>query len=141
MGDLLKGKVAIVTGSGRGIGRAEALALAEEGARVVVNDYGVTREGIEPSKEPAEEVAAEIKALFSETQGMVDIDWMVEYPQDKYLITVNREAASLMRVPVDHVFKVVHAAYGGQRAGVLHAPQEREQEDGFQERPGFGAAG
>ena len=44
----------------------EDLALAEEGARVVVNDYGVTREGIEPSKEPAEEVAAEIKKLGGE---------------------------------------------------------------------------
>ena len=40
MGDRLKDKVAIVTGAGRGIGKGEALALASEGAKVVVNDFG-----------------------------------------------------------------------------------------------------
>ncbi|MBI4287361.1 MAG: SDR family oxidoreductase [Chloroflexi bacterium] len=61
MGDLLKGKVAIVTGSGRGVGRGEALALAAEGAKVVVNDLGGETEGGGASKRPADEVVAEIK--------------------------------------------------------------------------------
>ena len=61
MGDHLKNKVAIVTGSGRGIGRAHAFALAAEGARVVVNDLGSERNGSGSSSAPADEVVAEIK--------------------------------------------------------------------------------
>ena len=59
----LKGKVAIVTGAGRGIGRSHALALAREGAAVLVNDLGAEFSGEgAPSSGPAEEVAAAIAA-------------------------------------------------------------------------------
>ncbi len=61
MGDRLKGKVALVTGSGRGIGREEALALSAEGACLVINDYGVDLEGADPTPDPAERVVAEIR--------------------------------------------------------------------------------
>ena len=72
MGDRLKGKVAIVTGSGRGIGRGEALALASEGARVVVNDLGVARDGSGASASPADEVVAEIKKMGSDAVANYD---------------------------------------------------------------------
>ncbi|MCW2786570.1 MAG: short-chain dehydrogenase [Marmoricola sp.] len=62
---LLEGRVAIVTGAGRGIGRAHALELARHGAKVVVNDYGVSING-EKGDSPADEVVAEIKALGGE---------------------------------------------------------------------------
>ncbi|MEV8209318.1 short chain dehydrogenase, partial [Streptomyces sp. NPDC079189] len=60
----LDGLSAIVTGAGRGLGRAEALELARLGAAVVVNDYGQPgRDGSgEASAAPAEEVAEEIRA-------------------------------------------------------------------------------
>jgi NAD(P)-dependent dehydrogenase (short-subunit alcohol dehydrogenase family) len=58
----LDGKVIAMTGSGRGIGRAVALAAAAEGAAVVVNDYGVSMDGNEPTSEVADAVVEEIKS-------------------------------------------------------------------------------
>jgi len=58
----LEGRNAVVTGAGRGIGRAVAKLLAEEGANVVVNDPGVSVDGSGHDNGPAEQVAAEIKA-------------------------------------------------------------------------------
>jgi len=63
---LLEGKVAIVTGAGRGIGREEALLMARQGARVVVNDLGGHFDGSGQSRSPAEDVVKEIRAAGSE---------------------------------------------------------------------------
>lgn len=66
MAGRLEGKVAIVTGAGRGIGRGEALLLAKEGARVIVNDFGGTAAGEGGDASPADEVVSEIKKMGGE---------------------------------------------------------------------------
>lgn len=63
---LLQQKVAIVTGAGHGIGRATALLLAKEGARVVVNDVGGARDGTGSDQSAADHVVSEIRAAGGE---------------------------------------------------------------------------
>jgi NAD(P)-dependent dehydrogenase (short-subunit alcohol dehydrogenase family) len=63
---LLTGKVAVITGAGRGIGREEALLLAKHGAKVVVNDLGGHFDGTGQSRSPAEDVVKEIRSAGGE---------------------------------------------------------------------------
>jgi NAD(P)-dependent dehydrogenase (short-subunit alcohol dehydrogenase family) len=68
----LDGKTVAVTGAGRGIGRAVALACAANGANVVVNDFGVSIDGQDPDSEVANAVVAEIEAAGGKAIAVAD---------------------------------------------------------------------
>src|SRR6476660_9657150 len=72
MGNMCEGRVAIVTGAGRGIGREHALMMASEGAKVVVNDVGGSRDGSGHSGGPAHDVVAEIEAMGGQAAANED---------------------------------------------------------------------
>jgi len=72
-------------------------------------------------------VARDIKALFTKTPGVVDVDWYVEDPQPRVRLVVDREKAALNGVTVDQVVQTLRMAVGGTELGLAH--MEREKED------------
>jgi NAD(P)-dependent dehydrogenase (short-subunit alcohol dehydrogenase family) len=81
---LLDGKVAVVTGAGRGIGREEALLMAKHGAKVVVNDLGGHFDGTGQSRSPAEEVVKEIRSAGG--QAVANFESVTDFKAAKRII-------------------------------------------------------
>ena len=96
----LDGRVAIITGAGRGIGREHALLFAAEGARVVVNDLGGANDGSGEDVTPAQEVAAEIRAMGGE--AVVNGDNVADWEGGQRLINSAIEAFGDLDIVVNN---------------------------------------
>ena len=145
MSGLCEGRVAIVTGAGRGIGREHALSLARQGAKVVVNDLGGNVDGSGGDISPAQQVVNEIiemggeavanvarlKAVFSyfAARGGGTLEVLAKYPLDSTTLGTGGAAYVAARAPsvpagtimrgrnrMLHGFQVTGAAAGDRKA-------------------------
>jgi NAD(P)-dependent dehydrogenase (short-subunit alcohol dehydrogenase family) len=97
---LLEGKVALVTGGGRGVGRGVALALAEQGAAVVVNDLGASLDGQAEAGQPAAEVVAEIHAMGG--RAIVDGGSVSEWSQAHAMVDAAMQAFGRIDIVINN---------------------------------------
>ena len=96
----LDGRVAIITGAGRGIGREHALLFASEGAKVVINDLGGAIDGSGDDRSPAEQVVDEIKAMGGE--AIANADNVADWEGGQRLINAAVEAFGDLHVLVNN---------------------------------------
>ena len=71
-------------------------------------------------------IATRVKSIMTATAGVVDVDWYREDDQAKMTFAVDREKASLSGIAVEDVARTLAIALGGQNAGILHLPTEKE---------------
>jgi len=71
-------------------------------------------------------LARQIRGLFQDTKGVVDVDWYVEDDQPKYSLEVDQEKAALNGIAVEDIARTVQIASGGMEAGLLHGDSEKE---------------
>jgi NAD(P)-dependent dehydrogenase (short-subunit alcohol dehydrogenase family) len=96
----LEGRVAIITGAGRGIGREHALLFAAEGAKVVVNDVGGSVDGSGDDRSPAAQVVEEIRAMGGE--ALVNTDDVADWEGGRRLVEAALEAFGDLHVLVNN---------------------------------------
>jgi NAD(P)-dependent dehydrogenase (short-subunit alcohol dehydrogenase family) len=96
----LDGRVAIITGSGRGIGREHALLFAQEGAKVVINDLGGAIDGSGDDRTPAQQVVDEIKAMGGE--AVANADNVAEWEGGQRLVQAAIEAFGDLHILVNN---------------------------------------
>jgi NAD(P)-dependent dehydrogenase (short-subunit alcohol dehydrogenase family) len=113
---LLAGKVAVVTGAGRGVGRGLALELAQAGAAVVVNDLGVALSGATTAETPAESVVREIEAAGG--KAVADRNDVANFSSAAAIIEAARTAFGRIDIVINNA--------GNLRDSIFHRMSEEE---------------
>jgi NAD(P)-dependent dehydrogenase (short-subunit alcohol dehydrogenase family) len=99
---MLDGKVCVVTGAGRGIGRAIALVMAENGAKIVVNDVGAGVGGEGHDETPAQSVVREIEAAHGQGQAVISTDSVAEWGSAQRIIATAMDTFGQIDVVVNN---------------------------------------
>ncbi len=81
------------------------------------------------------EIAQQIKQIFKDTKGVVDVDWQVEDPQPKVIFTVDKEKAALNGISTEAIAQTLQTALGGASVGLIHLNEEKEPVDIFVRMP------
>jgi multidrug efflux pump subunit AcrB len=79
-----------------------------------------------PAMQARTALARQIRDLFKQTKGVVDVDWYVEDDQTKYRLLVDKEKAALNGISEDDIARAMQVASGGYQAGLLHQAAEKE---------------
>jgi len=88
-----------------------------------------------PNPDRRVEVARRIREIFENTDGVVDVDWTVEDPQQKVSFAVDRTKAALNGITAEQVSQALAIAAGGYAAGQVHMPREKEPVDLYLQLP------
>jgi len=116
---------------------AVAAIAARYGARVAVAEVppgppvlqALVAEVYGPDAATRRRLAEKMRAIFSGTPGVVDVDWYVEAPHPKEVLVVDKEKAALHGITADAVARTLAVAVGGESVGRLHVPRDQEDVD------------
>ncbi|MBU0992517.1 MAG: efflux RND transporter permease subunit [Proteobacteria bacterium] len=84
-----------------------------------------------PDYDRQREIAKQVMDIFSETEGVVDVDWYMESSQPRYFIDVDQERAALHGIPVSMIVQNINLQLSGTKSGLLHNSLEKEDVDIF----------
>jgi multidrug efflux pump subunit AcrB len=94
-----------------------------------------------PNYERQRELALEIRRIFEETPGVVDVDWYMEGDQVRYVLAADQGKAALNGIPVVQINQALETALKGKAAGLMHVPEEKEDVQIFFRSPLAARAG